>query len=466
MRSRPKGAKYRNLTVYRGSIWYVRVVRGHRFRVDTRATDWLEAAQFRDLYEEKRGVENKTRYAGVMPTFGEFVKRYLEEDTGHLATRTQGDRQRQLRQGGSILPHFDRRRLDDITPAMLREWWGLEIQAKERSTATGRHQLNTIAAVFAYAKDIAILEESPVPRFREQLSRRARTKRGRAEATVGRTIRPVERPDELVRLVEAARREGLPAYVMVLLQLDAGLRLAEALGLRWGAVAWGEDEDDRGRALLIDQSSPSGTGGAIETTKSGRDRRVGLSRRLRSALEALYRDHFRPGPSALVLEGVDPDNFRGREWRRICKGAEIGHRAMKDLRDTYASQLLTTGVQLGYVSHQLGHADVSTTSRHYARWCGGAEYREAICPGPGELPADLLARISQKSPQSRHTSDLYEGHAPWLDGEDPSELVALEHEEDGADERIRTADLRITNALLYQLSYVGDARRGDDGRSV
>ena len=30
----------------------------------------------------------------------------------------------------------------------------------------------------------------------------------------------------------------------------------------------------------------------------------------------------------------------------------------------------------------------------------------------------------------------------------------------GADERIRTADLRITNALLYQLSYVGIARYG------
>ncbi len=26
---------------------------------------------------------------------------------------------------------------------------------------------------------------------------------------------------------------------------------------------------------------------------------------------------------------------------------------------------------------------------------------------------------------------------------------------DGADDRIRTDDLRITNALLYQLSYVG-----------
>ena len=36
--------------------------------------------------------------------------------------------------------------------------------------------------------------------------------------------------------------EGLPAYVYVLLQLDAGLRGGEALGLRWGDVSWGDDE--------------------------------------------------------------------------------------------------------------------------------------------------------------------------------------------------------------------------------
>ena len=31
----------------------------------------------------------------------------------------------------------------------------------------------------------------------------------------------------------------------------------------------------------------------------------------------------------------------------------------------------------------------------------------------------------------------------------------------GADERIRTADLHITNALLYQLSYVGMPATGE-----
>jgi integrase len=50
---------------------------------------------------------------------------------------------------------------------------------------------------------------------------------------------------------------------------------------------------------------------------------------------------------------------------------------MKDLRDTFASQLLTSGVSLGYVSKQLGHADVAVTARHYARRAGGDSYLRA-----------------------------------------------------------------------------------------
>ena len=49
---------------------------------------------------------------------------------------------------------------------------------------------------------------------------------------------------------------------------------------------------------------------------------------------------------------------------------------MKDLRDTFASQLLTVGVQLGYISRQLGHKNVKVTVDHYVRWCGAAPRRD------------------------------------------------------------------------------------------
>jgi hypothetical protein len=74
-------------------------------------------------------------------------------------------------------------------------------------------------------------------------------------------------------------------------------------------------------------------------------------------------------------------------------------RTPKDLRDTFASQILTAGVQLGYVSRQLGHADVSVTARHYARWAGGDAYRSPLEVAEDEVPADLLARLAAKSPQ-------------------------------------------------------------------
>jgi hypothetical protein len=41
------------------------------------------------------------------------------------------------------------------------------------------------------------------------------------------------------------------------------------------------------------------------------------------------------------------------------------------------------------------------TARHYAKWCGGDGYREAMRVAPGEVPADLLERL--ESHQSHTT---------------------------------------------------------------
>ncbi len=81
-------------------------------------------------------------------------------------------------------------------------------------------------------------------------------------------------------------------------------------------------------------------------------------------------------------------------------------RSPKDLRDTFASQLLTAGVQLGYVSRQLGHSDVSVTARHYARWAGGDAYRSPLEVSDDEVPADLLARLTEIPHKIPHSAVL------------------------------------------------------------
>lgn len=125
---------------------------------------------------------------------------------------------------------------------MLREWWGATVEGRGRKTKTGREYVNTLAAVFHYARDLGLIDETPATAFRAMLWRRTRTQRGRAEADVGRDLRAIEDPGLLARLVAEAGRKSREALVYILLGLDAGLRRGEALGSRWEAIFWGRNE--------------------------------------------------------------------------------------------------------------------------------------------------------------------------------------------------------------------------------
>jgi len=458
--------------------YYKRLIYGKRIRFSCETTDLETARRRRDLYESRRGIGRVPVPILESPTLREFAKRYLREDVGHLAASTRGDRGVYLKArtepdelahgaepvtDGVLMQHLGDVRLDAITAARLREFWVAVIETpftdakggeRKRAAGTGRHYINVLGSVLQYARDVGVLDgPDAVEEFRKQLKRRSRTKGGRAAAMEH--IRPIERPDEISRLVAAAREEGPLPYALVLALLDAGLRLGEALGLRWGAVAFGSDAAvPPDRHLVIRENRPRG--GDPEPPKSGRPRVVALSARLRDALADLYRDRFEPGPDALIFESretsdrvIDPFNFRKREWRRILKRAEIGHRAMKDLRDTYASVLVSCGVNVAYLSKQLGHSDIQVTVRHYARWCGREEYREPMRLQPGEVPADLLARIAPDWPHDW----------PHLENLDPtpSRNPANNIEVSGDPGAIRTRDPQLRRPKGRQEETVGCA---------
>ena len=165
--------------------------------------------------------------------------------------------------------------------------------------------------------------------------------------------------------------------------------------MRWGSVVWGANEDDPSRSVRIVESRPRGLG-APGPPKSGRAREVALSRRLRAALEQLYRERWRPADDVFVLDGLDPGNFYAREWRRIRDRAGLGDLRYKDLRSTFASQLLTAGVPLAWISRALGHSSPVVTAAHYSRWLSDSEdgYRDPMVREQGEVVPDFLARLS------------------------------------------------------------------------
>ena len=412
MTKKPKGPKFKNLTRRGSIIYFEAVLDGQRVRFSTEETEWDRAAETRDAYLRKREVRRLADRAGL--TFAALAARYLAEGMGHLAGTTADDRRRLLGPDGPLVRVFGATRAADLGRADVLGWYQREMVESGRADNTGRQYLAALAGAFAFGIDLDLLAANPVDEARSVIRRRRRTKAGRAAA--GSRIHPLETPEDVHAFVAASRRAydmldgGQPVrfrqlgHVADVLLLDAGLRVGEAAGLRWRDIEWGTGPDDERRALRIRESLSRGKHSG--TTKSGRERTAGLSRRLRSLLREWHLACGRPAPEARVLEGFDPYAYQMQHFERVWRAAGIGRRTPKDLRDSFASHLMTCGVQLAYVSAQLGHSDVATTARHYARWCGGSAYRRPLEVAAGEVPADLLARLEVSPHESPHAEEV------------------------------------------------------------
>jgi integrase len=416
MRSKPKGAKCRNLTERNGVIYYQRVVAGKRVRFSCETGDWSEAARVRDLYEAKKGIGRvPAPILEKAPRFRELAARYLKTAT-HLADSTREDRELQLGPNGPFVAYFGERRVDEISRGDLLTWWESEVEGRGRATNTGLNYLNALAGVFGLAEDLDHIERNPVSAFRRTLKRKRLTKRGRLEAQESDKRHPIESAEALCAFLEASeaaarlrKGNGNPqlqrhaGHVADLLMLDAGLRVGEVAGLRWSRVHLGENQSDPNRRFVIEESRARGR--YQGAPKSGRTREVPLSRRLRLVLRAWWIAQGQPNPEQHVLPAFHPRNYQRRHFNLVLESAKLaGHGyTPKNLRHTFASWLLSAGVPVAYVGELLGHADGGiTASKHYAKWVPRG-YAAPPALLDGELVVDLLARVT-KSPQSDPTS--------------------------------------------------------------
>ncbi|MBW2691436.1 MAG: tyrosine-type recombinase/integrase [Deltaproteobacteria bacterium] len=66
----------------------------------------------------------------------------------------------------------------------------------------------------------------------------------------------------------------------------------------------------------------------------------------------------------------------------------------KDLRDTFASWLVSIGAPVAWVSESLGHSNWAVTAQHYAQWMedsAGRQFTPKL--DSGDVWPDLLARV-------------------------------------------------------------------------
>ncbi len=122
-----------------------------------------------------------------------------------------------------------------------------------------------------------------------------------------------------------------------------------------------------------------------------------MSRRLRSRLMALYMERGRPDDDEFVMTQSGEKNIRDR-IAVVSKAAKSRPLKVRDLRDTYASPLITHGMVSRWISLQLGHASLPVTERHYASYRISDAYQNPWIVTNGCSPSDLFVSLDQAAP--------------------------------------------------------------------
>lgn len=155
--------------------------------------------------------------------------------------------------------------------------------------------------------------------------------------------------------------------------VDTGARFAEVIGLTW------PDIDFENKTISITKTWDWLSGGGFKATKTlSSVRTIEVTDDLLQLLRQLHRQqneyfmrHGFRDPDQLVFmsyrHSVLRDGTINADLRRLLPSLGISPViTFHGLRHTHVSYLLSQGVDINYISHRLGHADVTITLRVYS----------------------------------------------------------------------------------------------------
>ncbi len=232
------------------------------------------------------------------------------------------------------------------------------------AVSTVAHLRNCLSGIFNLALDHEIIQANPAQRLRKNFLKAKDQKKD---------INPLT-SNELIILLDAFSTHFPDHYTLTLLLARTGVRISEAFALKWG------DIDYHGRFVEVNRSYVRGR---ISTPKSGKSRRVDMSRQLAAALK----DHelaskkkglslgFGDKPEYIFTNRVgglmDQGGWRSRVFKKVLQKAGLREIRIHDLRHTYATLRISKGDNIADVSNQLGHHSVKFTMDVYYHWFPG-----------------------------------------------------------------------------------------------
>ncbi len=269
-----------------------------------------------------------------------------------------------------VLPALGWMRLRMLHQARIRAFLAERLESG-LAAGTVRLLASVLGAMLSTAVDDGLLLVNPARGVRRKLRVLREQDREQAE-------RKALTSAQLALFLETARVKAPRYHPLFLLMARTGLRVGEAVALRW------PDVDLVGRQIRVAHTmAPRRKDVPIDdrlgTPKSGKARTVDMSRGLHDALEELQRS----ARVELLAAGCGqaPWLFVNRNglpfdaadirvvFARVVKAAKLPeHLTPHCLRHTFAVELIRRGTPLPYVQAQLGHASISMTVDTYGRW--------------------------------------------------------------------------------------------------
>lgn len=325
-------------------------------------------AQARRRLRELQAEHTRQGVTDATATVGEYVGAFLAKQTADGAA--EGTRRRYKGAADRhVLPKLGTVRLRDLSRRTVEAWYQeLRAPTDPKARAFSRATVRQIHTVLRGALDLAVRDEV-LPR-NPLLGLALKATRAERDAAQAR-VKALDAA-QAARFYAAALpdRSATPLAFCLL----TGLRIGEALALRWESV-----DLKTGEVRIVATRSGGETGGVYEAPpKSAAGKRTIYASGDALALLRAQDERRREEAAARLPQWRDPEyvffTLRGTPYRpdamkrimtRVCQAAGVPRLPVHSLRHAHISISLARGANIAAVSKHAGHSRVSITLDTY-----------------------------------------------------------------------------------------------------
>jgi integrase len=306
----------------------------YRDSAGTKTSRWLDVGCSLDdaLNERNKVLGLKYRGHRVVSssiTVRELFEEYMDTQTGHMRETTRHQYEWSFNsQVGKRFNHLKVRDLDVLLVARM-----VQEMRDKYSPHTIQNCLKPLKGMMDYGIRLGIVHENPVAQ-----------------------LRPQERPKGFAKKMRILNRAEIDLVtkdsLLLATAVFTGLRLGELFRLEWDEINF-----DKSELYVSVSKTPSGVRTVAVPAFL-------LQRLAGRALVSPSQPPFAWGASHVRVFASRAHN----DLRKALKAAQVEDRVrFHDLRHTFASILIGQGLDVTYVSQQMGHANPAITLKLYAQ---------------------------------------------------------------------------------------------------